>query len=71
MTSDADQVRAIKSQSLQILAEITASPKPTYDIDGERVAWNDYLERLRETVEWCDRQLQAEEPYSIRSRGRT
>ncbi|NLX97371.1 MAG: hypothetical protein GXY83_14475 [Rhodopirellula sp.] len=71
MPSDAQQLAAIKSQTLAVLAEITASPKPTYYIDGQTVAWNEYLVRLRATVDWCDRQLAGEQPFEIRSRGYT
>lgn len=69
MPSDAELVRTIKSQTLQIISDITQSPKPSYSIDGERVSWNDYLDRLRKTVAWCDRQLQSDEPFTIRSQG--
>ena len=69
--SDLDQIRAIKSQTLAVLAELTANPKPTYYLDGQTVAWNEYLTRLQATVEWCDRRLAAEEPFEIQSQGVT
>ena len=47
----------IKSQTLAMIAEITAEPKPTYSIDGQSVLWTDYLKQLRTTVEWCDQQI--------------
>jgi hypothetical protein len=71
MSNDAQQIAAIRSQTLAVLAELTAHPKPTYVIDGQTVAWNDYLLRLRETVDWCDRQLAREEPFEVRSQGIT
>lgn len=71
MPTDAQQLAAIKSQTLAVLAEITASPKPTYYIDGQTVAWNEYLVRLRDTVDWCDRKLAGEEPFEIHSQGIT
>ncbi len=69
MSSDAQQIAAIRSQTLALLAELTAHPKPTYVVDGQTVAWNDYLQRLRETVDWCDRKLADEEPFEIHSQG--
>jgi hypothetical protein len=71
MPSDSEQIAAIKSQVLQILVEITANPKPTYDIDGQSVSWNAYLLRLQGIVEWCDRKLAAYGPFEIESRATT
>ncbi len=39
------------------MAEITAQPKPTYQIDGQLVAWGDYLAQLQRTVDWCNEHL--------------
>lgn len=71
MPSDVEQLQTIKSQTLANLAEITARPKPTYDIDGQSVSWNDYLAQLQRTVEWCDRKLAGYEPFEVTSRGST
>jgi hypothetical protein len=71
MSSDLEQIRTIKSQTLAIIAELTANPKPTYYIDGQTVSWNAYLARLQATVDWCDRKLAGEEPFEIRSQGIT
>jgi hypothetical protein len=69
--SDADQLRRIKSQTLALVAEITAQPKPTYLIDKQRVSWAEYLAQLQETVVWCDQQLAAAQPVEIRSQAYT
>ena len=71
MSSDLEQIRTIKSQTLAIIAELTANPKPTYYIDGQTVSWNAYLARLQATVDWCERKLAGEEPFEIRSQGIT
>ena len=71
MPSDAEQVATIKTQTLARIAEITAAPKPTYDVDGQKVAWGDYLKRLRRTVDWCNAKLAGEEPFEFPSRGYT
>ena len=39
--SDATTLATVKSQTLAIMAEITSHPKPTYQIDGQLVAWVD------------------------------
>ena len=71
MCSDLEQIRTIKSQTLAIIAELTANPKPTYYIDGQTVSWNDYLANLQATVDWCERKLAGQEPFEIRSQGIT
>lgn len=69
--TDAQQIAAVKTQTLARIAEITAEPKPSYEIDGQRVAWADYLEQLRATIDWCDRKLAGESPFEFRSQGYT
>ena len=69
MSTDAQQIATIKSQTLARLAEITAQPKPTYQIDGQLVAWGDYLRQLQRTVDWCNEKLVAESPVEVRSQG--
>lgn len=71
MPSNAEPIAAIKCQTLARMAEITAQPKPTYQIDGQLVAWGDYLAQLQRTVEWCNQQLAAEAPIEVRSQGYT
>ena len=71
MATDLEQIRTIRTQTLAILAELTANPKPTYYIDGQTVSWNSYLTNLQATVDWCERKLAGEEPFEIHSRGTT
>ncbi len=71
MPSDQQQLVTIKGQSLQILADITANPKPSYNIDGQSISCNDYLAQLRRTVDWCDRQIVALAPAELHTQGRT
>ena len=71
MSSDLEQIRTIKSQTLAIIAELTANPKPTYYLDGQTVSWNDYLATLQATVDWCEKKLAGQEPFEIRSQGIT
>jgi len=69
MSDSLEQLQTIRSQTLARIAEITAGPKPSYQIDGQSVSWNDYLKTLRETVSWCDRMMNAENPGSMMTRG--
>jgi len=47
MSTDVQQITVIKSQTLACIAEITAQPKPTYQIDGQSIAWGNYLLQLQ------------------------
>ncbi len=71
MASDAEQIATIKTQTLARMAEITAQPKPSYNIDGQMIAWGDYLRELQRAVDWCNEKLAGETPFEIRSRGYT
>ena len=71
MPTDLEQLQTIRSQTLARIAEITVQPKPTYELDGQSVAWSDYLAQLQATVDWCERRLAGEEPMEIHSRGIT
>ena len=62
MATNKAQLETIKSQTLQIIVDITTNRKPTYTIDGQSIEWNDYLAKLRETVNWCNKQLATEDP---------
>lgn len=69
--TDHQRIAAIKSQTLALIEDITAAPKPNYRIDGQSVSWGRYLQQLLDTVAWCDRQLAGEGPFEIRSQGVT
>ncbi len=69
MTDSLEQLKTIRSQTMARIAEITAEPKPSYSIDGQSVSWSDYLKTLRETVSWCDRMMNVENPGGVISRG--
>ena len=71
MPSDAEQISTVKTQTLARIAEITAEPKPTYNIDGQMIKWGEYLEQLQQTVDWCNEKLAGEAPFEFHSRGYT
>jgi hypothetical protein len=62
MPTDAEQIATIKSQALANLVAITATPKPSYDIDGQEVSWTEYHDMLQKQVAWADTQLAGETP---------
>ena len=71
MPSDLEQLQTIQTQTLAIIAQVTANPKPSYTLDGQKVSWAEYLAKLRDTIDWCEKKLAGQEPFEIRSRGTT
>lgn len=72
MPTDAEQLATIKSQTLQLIVDLTANPKPSYNIDGQQISWGDYLAKLRATIVWVDEQIAAAGgPFEIETRGYT
>ncbi len=67
--TDIEQIQSIRSQTLAQLDSIRAAPKPSYWIDGQRVHWQEYVDSLQRTVDWCDRKLIDYEPFEVRSQG--
>jgi hypothetical protein len=71
MPADTQQLAAIKTQTLARMAEITAAPKPSYDIDGQQVAWSEYLRQLQQTVDWCNEKLAGSAPFEFQTQALT
>lgn len=71
MSVDLEVIATIRSQTVQLILDVTAQPKPTYQIDGQSVSWESYLARLQTTVDWCDAKLSAAEPFEFATRGET
>ncbi|MEN6458594.1 MAG: hypothetical protein ABFC63_06655 [Thermoguttaceae bacterium] len=69
--SDIQQIATIKSQTLARIVEITSQPKPTYQIDGQLVAWGDYLSQLQRVIDWCNEKLAGEAPFEFQSQAFT
>ena len=71
MADQAQQVLAIRDQTLNQLEELRKQPKPTYTLDGQRISWQEYAESLQRTVDWCDQKLVGYQPFECRSQGTT
>lgn len=67
--TDTQQITTIRTNSLSQIEDIRADPKPTYWLDGQRVHWQEYVESLQATVDWCDQKIMEAELFEIRSRG--
>ena len=67
-----DDLTTARDQIAARLVEITASPKPSYTVDGQTVSWTAYLKELREAMSSLDAEiLKADGPYEIRTQGFT
>ena len=62
---------AIKQNLLNRIAEVTSKPKPNYNIDGQQVSWQSYLDSLFKKLDLIDKQINAAEPFEVVSRGIT
>jgi len=59
--ADIDTLRIAKSNVIALLEEISRSPKPNYDIDGQEVLWADYFKMLTQQVEMFNTLIQRED----------
>jgi hypothetical protein len=64
-------LQSIRDNILARIAEVTAAPKPNYNIDGQSVSWQTYLDSLFAALEKINDQINASEPYEFVSRGVT
>ena len=63
------QLQAIKANILARIEEITAQPKPNYNIDGQSVSWQSYLDSLFDKLTAIDTQINSAEPFEEISKG--
>lgn len=55
-------LRAAKLKYTEQLIELAQDPRPTYDIDGEKVNWQEYQEFLTKQVEKLSALINCMEP---------
>lgn len=71
MATDAEQIATIRTQTYALIVDMTANPKPTYNIDGQSISWAGYLKQLQNTITWCDQQEIGNAPFEIVSQAYT
>ncbi len=71
MATDAENLVAIRSNILQRLADITAQPKPSYDIDGQDVKWNEYQKMLFDQLTATDSAIASGGPFVVETQAIT
>lgn len=71
MATPAENLQTAYENICKIIADITASPKPNYNIDGQQIAWGDYLKMLLEQQKNLLAALNGANPYEIHHQGYT
>ncbi len=65
-----ERLKEIRDQIISRIGEVTAKPKPNYDIDGQIVKWGDYLDTLRKQLKDINDLIAAEDgPFEIETQG--
>ena len=69
--TDSDTLSVIKEsldRAITTRMNILAKPKPSYDIDGQKFSWAEYLDQLNKTIEQLRKNLQDfDEPFEFDS----
>ena len=66
-----ESLERIKTNLLARIEEVTAAPKPNYNIDGQSMSWQSYLDSLFAKLEKVNEQINSSEPFEEVSRGYT
>ena len=64
-----DDLATARDNAATILAELTVSPKPTYDVHGHSYSWNEYQAMLTKQIDDINRLLAQAGPFEIVSQG--
>ena len=67
-----DDLKTIRTQLVARITEVTASPKPSYSVDGQAVSWTQYLAELRKQLQEINEQInQADGPFEFHTQAFT
>lgn len=67
-----DDLKTTRDQVLARITAVTASPKPSYNADGQMVSWTEYLRELRAQLKELNAMIrEAEGPFEFRTRAFT
>lgn len=58
MPTELENLQTSAANIASLIATITASPKPTYNVDGQSVSWGEYLQTLIEQKKNLDKLIQ-------------
>lgn len=70
MATDAENLRTARSNFIAQLAAISASPKPSYSVNGQQFDWVGYYTFLTQQIAQIDNLIAAEDgPYEVQVEG--
>ena len=69
MASNLENLKTARANLLAKLAEVSADPKPSYNIDGQSVQWSQYYKMLTDQAGALLDAINNEEPFEEVSRG--
>lgn len=69
MATYLENLKTARDNFASELATESASPKPSYSIDGQSVSWVEYYRFLREQITALDMAIAKGEPYQIDVQG--
>lgn len=65
-----ESLKEIRDNIIAVIGSVTQKPKPTYDIDGQKVSWGEYLDQLRKQLaHTLQLIIDLEGPYEVESQG--
>lgn len=68
MATALENLTTARDNVAAVLAQITASPKPTYSVEGKSVSWESYFSALVSRLEDLDRAiLRLGGPYELQT----
>lgn len=63
-------LKEARDNVIVLIGQLTAQPKPNYDIDGQRIDWADYLDMLMKRRNDLNQDIiDLEGPYEIETQG--
>ena len=70
MATDAENLRTARSNFIAKLAEVSASPKPSYIVNGQQFSWTEFYTFLTQQIAQIDNLIAAEDgPYEVQVEG--
>jgi hypothetical protein len=61
----ATDLAQVKTNLTAALLTISASPKPSYNIDGQQISWTEYMQMLLDQIKAVDAKLAAVSPEEV------
>lgn len=71
MATYLENLTTARDNYASILASISASPKPSYNVEGQAFSWTEYQKFLTEMVSGLNTQIAAGEPFEFVTEGTT